>query len=234
MPKSDNSNLPNHVGLILDGNRRWAKAHGLSLLKGHDKGYKNLRDVCQHFFRKYGIKYASAYIFSTENWNRTAEEVSYLMRLVHKALKEYIEEFHRDNIRLVVLGRRDKLKPAIIKAIEEAEAKTKNNTAGTLALCFNYGGLPEIVDAAKSLIKDGVKAEDVNEETFSQHIYHPEVPPVDLIIRTSGEQRLSGFMWWRAAYAELLFVDKHWPDFSPADADAALAEYAQRQRRFGK
>lgn len=226
--------MPKHVGIIMDGNRRWAEAKGLSPLKGHDKGYKNLREISLYLFTQYKVPCISVFVFSTENWSRSEKEVGHLMKLVHRALRKYLDEFHKDNIRLVVLGRRDQLNPDIIEAIEEAEATTKNNTKGTLALCFNYGGQAEIIDAARSLVAQGLRPEDINQQTFEQNIYHPEVPPLDLIIRTSGEHRLSGFMWWRSVYAELIFVDKHWPDFGPADVDAALEEFGRRQRRFGQ
>jgi len=225
--------LPKHVGIIMDGNRRWARANGLKTFDGHFKGYQNMRDLALYALKEKSIPYLSAYAFSTENWNRTKEEVGYLMNLVLRALIEYLDDFHKNNIRLLALGTRDKLGAKVIKAIETAEEKTKHNTGGTLALCFNYGGQQEIVDATKKIIEDGLDVQTLDNEKFSQYLYHPEVPPVDLIIRTSGEERLSGFMLWRAAYSEFLFVDKHWPEFDKSDVDAALEEYAHRQRRFG-
>ncbi len=226
------SNLPKHVGIILDGNRRWAKAQGLPTLEGHLKGYNNLRELSEYIVSDLKIPYLTAYVFSTENWSRTEEEVGYLMKLLLRAFGEYLEDFKQNNGRIVVLGSRDKLSPAIVKAIDKAESETKNNTGGTLALCFNYGGQAEIVDAAQKLIDKPPKAKLTTEE-FAQNLYHPEVPPLDLVIRTSGEQRLSGFMLYRAAYAEFYFAQKHWPEFTRADIDAALLEYANRKRRFG-
>lgn len=225
---------PRHIGIIMDGNRRWAKAQGLKSSDGHSQGYKILRELSLYALLEKKIPYISAYVFSTENWSRTEEEVGFLMGLVTRALDEYLDEFHQKNIRVLVLGKRDKLSSSVIKALEKAETTTKDNTGGTLALCFNYGGQAEIVDAAKKLIESGAKAEDVTIESFANALYHPEVPPVDLIIRTSGEKRLSGYMLWRAAYSEFIFLDKHWPEFSRQDIDEALEEYLKRQRRYGK
>lgn len=225
--------LPNHVGIIMDGNRRWAKSQGLKAFDGHFSGYKNIREIAKHMFSKAGVGYLSAFVFSTENWNRTEEEVGYLMKLVLRALTEYLDEFDEDDIRIVILGSRERLSKQVIEAINKAERQTKDNQAGTLALCFNYGGHQEIADAAKRLAKTLPDGQEVTPELFSQYLYHPEVPPIDLLIRTSGEYRLSGYMLWRAAYAELYFTKKHWPEFTISDADDALAEFASRQRRFG-
>jgi len=231
---ADSQNLPNHVGIILDGNRRWARANGKPILEGHRAGYQNLRKITRYMFFEKGIKLVSAFVFSTENWSRTAEEVDYLMNLLLSAFKKYLKEFNEENIRVVVLGSREKLSPKIIEAIEQAEEGTKSNTAGTIALCFNYGGQLEIVDAARHLLEQKADPKTLTPEIFAQHLYHPEIPPVDLLIRTSGEQRTSGFMLWRSAYAELYFTPKHWPDFSTADVDAALDDFAKRQRRYGQ
>ena len=225
------SGQPKHVGLILDGNRRWAKANGLSSLQGHEKGYQNLRLIVDYLLGEKKIPYVSAYVFSTENWNRTKEEVGYLMKLVSRALSEYLDEFNKNNIRIAVLGSRSGLDKSVLKAVEKAEAETAKNTKGTLALCFNYGGQQELIDAINKLPSDSIGK--ISETDIAGNLYHSEVPPVDLIIRTSGEKRLSGFMLWRASYAELYFCDKHWPEFTTKDADDALAEYANRQRRFG-
>lgn len=235
MTEADNQAAkPTHLGVIMDGNRRWARAQGLKTVEGHLRGYKNLRDLAIYALVEKKIPFISAFVFSTENWSRAEEEVSYLMNLVLRALTEYLDEFHEKNIRILVLGRRDKLSGKVVKAIETAEAKTKENNGGTLALCFNYGGHAEIVDAAKKLIERGIKVEDLSEEVFASELYHPEVPPVDMIIRTSGEERISGFMLWRAAYSELLFLEKHWPEVTTDDIDYVLEQYAKRQRRFGK
>jgi undecaprenyl diphosphate synthase len=223
--------IPNHLGLILDGNRRWAKANGLPTLEGHRKGYDNLKDIGKAAINK-GVKYVSAYIFSTENWNRTPVEVKYLMNLAYTMLTRDVKELNDEGIRVVWLGSVQNISKKLLKAIRAAEETTANNTRGTLCICFNYGGQQEIADAAQKLIND--KATNVTPELFATALYTPEVPPMDMLIRTSGEQRLSGFMLWRAAYAELYFVDKHWPDFGRDDLDIAFNEYSGRQRRFGK
>lgn len=224
---------PNHIGIILDGNRRWAKEHNLKTLEGHRQGAEVFKTVALAAFDK-GVKYLSAYIFSTENWQRTQDEVSYLMRLVVKATENYLDEFHQKGIRIVVLGSRDNLPSAVDKAIDKTEDKTKDNKKGTLVLCFNYGGHQEILDAVKKVVADKVDINKLDKKHFEQYLYSPEIPPVDLLIRTSGEKRTSGFMMWRADYAELHFVDKYWPEFTMADLDQAIEIYQNRQRRFGK
>lgn len=233
MLDKNNTNKVEHLGLILDGNRRWAKENSKSTLSGHRFGSEVFKKICLDCFDK-GIKYVTAFIFSTENWTRTEEEVSYLMNLISTAAEKFLDVFDQKSIKVVVIGQRDKLHKAVIKTIEQVEAKTKNNTKGTLVLCLNYGGQQEIVDTVKKLLEQGLKEDEINIESFSQNIYEPTIPPIDLIIRTSGEQRLSGFMLWRAAYSELKFVDKYWPDFTEQDLDDALADYSARQRRFGK
>lgn len=225
--------LPTHVGLILDGNRRWAKEHGLPTLEGHRQGYDNLKDVVKAAVNR-GVSVVSAYIFSTENWSRTSDEVKYLMELAYRMLTRDVNELNQEGIRVVWLGNANNVSEKLQKAIKQAELKTAHNTRGTLAVCFNYGGHDEILDATKKLITAGLKPEEVTKQTFANALYGPDVPRVDLIIRTSGEQRTSGFMLYRSDYAELYFSPKYWPDFSPSDFDVALADYAQRKRRFGK
>ncbi len=229
----NSSPIPKHVGFILDGNRRWAKEHGVSSLEGHKKGYENLKSISEAAFN-HGADYVSAYIFSTENWNRSKEEVGYLMNLVVNLASNELNGIIDKDIKIVFLGTRDKLSQKVIKAIESAENKSKSNKSGTLALCFNYGGKEEIISAAKRLANKGTGLDEINEDDFEEALYHSEIPPLDFIIRTSGEKRLSNFMLWRAAYSELYFVDKHWPAFSPSDLEMAFDEYANRKRRFGK
>lgn len=224
--------VPKHLGLILDGNRRWAKTQGLPTLEGHRKGYENLKTISLAAFER-GVSFVSAYVFSTENWNRSKEEVDYLMKLLIWVAKNELKELHKKNIRIRFIGSRERLGQDVIKAVDAAEAKTRDNTGGELLLCLNYGGHQEIVDAVNKIITQKV-TQPLSVSDFADQLYAPDVPPVDLIVRTSGEQRLSNFMLWRAAYSELLFVDKHWPDFAPADLDEALENYANRQRRFGK
>jgi undecaprenyl diphosphate synthase len=227
---SETTVVPTHIGLILDGNRRWAKANGKPVLEGHKQGLEAFKDVSLAAFDT-GVKYVSAYVFSAENWQRTQEEVSYLMALVVKGVTKHLDTFHNAGIRVVMLGSRAGLDKKVLKAIDDSIETTKNNARGTLALCFNYGGHQEIADAVQQLVD---KNEQITPENITQNLYAPEVPPLDLIIRTSGEKRLSGFMLWRSEYAELYFTDILWPDFSIADLDKAIAEYAARKRRFGK
>lgn len=227
------SALPQHLGLILDGNRRWAKANGLPQLEGHRKGYENLKTIGKAAIKR-GVKYVSAYVFSTENWQRSQEEVDYLMKLLLWVAKHEVNELHKEGIRVRFAGSKDKLNNKVIQAIADAEKKTSENNRGELILCLNYGGQQEIADAVKEIIKHGTKPAEVTPDLIAEHLYLPDVPPVDLVIRTSGEQRLSNFMLWRSAYSELLFVDKHWPAFTEEDLDSALADYASRIRRFGQ
>lgn len=224
--------VPKHIGFIVDGNRRWAKLHGLPTYEGHMAGYNAIHEVAEATFAA-GVTYMSAYIFSTENWKRSEDEVSRLMGLVLKLLTADLPKFDEKNIRLRVLGSRERVSERILKAIDDAEARTANNTAGTLAICFNYGGQLEIADACKKIVQSGVAADAITEELIAENLYAPEVPPIDLVVRTSGEQRLSNFMLWRAAYSELLFLDKPWPDMTKDDVTAILEEYTGRQRRFG-
>ena len=231
MSKSSNS-VPMHLGLILDGNRRWAREHGLPQLEGHRKGYETFKTIGLAALER-GVKYVSAYIFSTENWNRTQDEINYLMKLITWVCNHEIKEMNERNIRIRVLGSRERLSKTVLKAINKAESTSQNNTGGTLVLCINYGGQQEIADAVKKIIKKSDKNDEVTPVMVEQNLYSPDIPSIDLLIRTSGEQRLSNFMLWRAAYSELIFVEKYWPAFSVQDLDDCLAEYAQRQRRFG-
>lgn len=231
--ESEDRKVPAHLGLILDGNRRWAKAHDLPTLEGHSKGYENLKTIGRAAFDA-GVEYVSAYVFSTENWNRSKEEVGYLMKLVVKIVSKDLAEFIDNNIRVVFLGSRDRVPKAVLQAMQKAEQSSAQNTGGTLALCFNYGGQQEIADAVRTMAHDGVDVTQATSENIANYLYEPSIPPVDFMIRTSGEMRISNFMLWRMAYAELYFADKHWPEFTPADLQDALNEYARRQRRFGK
>ena len=225
--------LPQHIGYIIDGNRRWAKQHGLPIYEGHLAGYNAIKDILLETLRQ-GVKYASAYVFSTENWKRSEEEVGRLMGLFLRALESDVSIFIEHNVRLRVIGTREGLSDIIVRAIEKAEAATADLDGGTLLLCLNYGGQLEIADAVKEIVRSGVSADDVTPELIAQHLYAPEVPPCDIIVRTSGEQRLSNFMLWRSAYSELYFIDKNWPDMRTEDVDDILEEYARRNRRLGK
>lgn len=225
--------LPKHVGIILDGNRRWAKANGLPTVEGHREGAEVFKEIALSAFDN-GINVLSAFVFSTENWSRTEEEVGYLMKLVVKAVEKYLDAFHKAGIKIVVLGRRDGVPKSVIEAIQRTEENTKHNSRGTLVLCFNYGGEEEIIDAYKMAIEKGITKEDLNKEVLHSLLYGGDlIPPLDLVIRTSGEQRTSGFMLLRSAYSELYFSEKLWPDFTPKDLQNALDWYSTRQRRFG-
>lgn len=227
-----NIQVPRHLGLILDGNRRWAREHELSPMEGHQKGYETLRTISDAAFSE-GVEYVSAYVFSTENWNRSREEVSYLMKLCLWIFKHEIKNFMEHGIRLRMMGSKLRLGKALVKAIHNAEELTKHNTKGTLLLCLNYGGQQEIVDAMKRIVEAGTAPEDITAELIDQNLYAPGVPPVDLIIRTSGDQRLSNFMLWEGAYSELMFTKTYWPDFNPAELKEMFIKYNQIQRRMG-
>ncbi len=222
----------NHLGLILDGNRRWAKAMGLPIFQGHARGYDNLKTIIREAVNQ-GIHYISAYIFSTENWERSKSEVSYLLNLALKIATKDVKELHKDNIRVIFIGSKDKLSTKLLQAIEKAEDLTKNNTLATVGLCFNYGGHNEIIDAVNKSI-ELKNNQQITKRDFEQLLYSKDFPDLDLIIRTSGEMRLSGFMLYKAAYAELLFNQKLWPDFDKNDLIEAIEEYYNRTRRFGQ
>lgn len=226
------TSLPGHIGYIVDGNRRWAKTHGLPVYEGHLAGYNALKEVAIATIEA-GVPYVSAYIFSTENWQRSADEVKKLLGLVLRLVTSDVPEFKRRNIRLRLMGSRENVPAKILKAIDKAEAATVNNTAGTIILGFNYGGQIEVAEAVKKIVQSGVAAEAITVDTIAEALYLPDVPPADLIVRTSGEQRLSNFLLWRSAYSELLFLKKSWPDMTKEDVDAIMKEYAKRQRRFG-
>ncbi len=230
---SNNSNAPEHLGLILDGNRRWARERGLPVLEGHRRGYKTLKMICKSALR-HGVRYVSAYVWSTENWKRDQQEVRDIMKLLLWVLKHEVKELDAEGIRLRVVGSKLRLGHAMVRAIHDAEEKTKDNTRGTLLLCLDYGGQQEIVEATKRIAADGIAPDDITPELISRYLYAPDVPPVDLIIRTSGEQRLSNFMLWEAAYSELAFCKGYWPEFSEADLVREIDYYASRHRRFGK
>ena len=229
---NDQPALPRHIGFIVDGNRRWARSHGLPAYEGHLAGYNALKEVLLETLHS-GVKYASAYVFSTENWKRSEAEVSRIMGVMLKFLKSDIQYFIENDVRLRIVGSREGLDAKLLTAIEAAEAKTADMKGGELLLCFNYGGQLEVVDAVKRILATGMSADQITPELIEQHLYAPEVPPCDLIVRTSGEQRISNFMLWRAAYSEFLFLEKFWPDMTKDDVHSILEEYTRRSRRFG-
>ena len=221
---------PAHLGLIVDGNRRWAGQKGLPPLDGHKAGYQNLLTIAEAAFDR-GVKYLSVYAFSTENWSRSQQEVAYLMGLISQIFSKDVDKLKDKGIQLCWMGDEARLEPKLVSQIRAAEAATAGGTAGQLLLCFNYGGRLEIAQAVERLTAAG---ETASEAAIGRYLYNPDVPDIDLIIRTSGEQRLSNFMLWRAAYSELMFTERLWPDFSVDDLQACLDDYSARQRRFGR
>jgi undecaprenyl diphosphate synthase len=224
--------VPAHVGYILDGNRRWARQHSVPEYDGHLAGYNALREVIEASLEQ-DIKYVSIYAFSTENWKREKDEVSNLMKLAARAITMDLKRFIEKGIRVRFLGRREGISGKLLSGIDKAEEATRFLTKGTVLVCFNYGGQQEIVDAARKCAEDGLKPEEITEEAITSRLYAPDAPPLDIIVRTSGEQRISNFMLWRAAYSELMFVEKFWPDMTKQDVTDIIKEYNRRQRRFG-
>lgn len=221
-----------HIGIIMDGNRRWAKDNNLPPFEGHRRGYDKMKEAGQWCIDR-GIDILTVYAFSTENWNRAEDEIAYLMDLLHFGLTKEVPEFMKRGIRLRVIGLRDKLSDKLKDAIDSAEEATKDNTKGTLNIALNYGGRPEIVESVKKALANGVDPKDLTEKMISDNIWTAGQPDPDLIIRTSGEQRLSNFLTWQSVYSELLFVKCHWPAFSEKDLDEAIEEFNRRTRRFG-
>ncbi|OGH80672.1 MAG: di-trans,poly-cis-decaprenylcistransferase [Candidatus Magasanikbacteria bacterium RIFCSPLOWO2_02_FULL_44_11] len=224
--------VPQHVGVIVDGNRRWAKAKGLPTLEGHEAGYRRVKELARWLFSR-GVKLASFYLFSRENWHRSKEGVAYLMRLLEQGLARDVKEFKRDAIRLLFAGGREQLPPRLRELMRQATEETKQGTAGTVCACINYGGQQEIVEAVQRLAASGRELSELSADELKGAMTTAELPPCDLIIRTSGEQRLSNFLLWESAYAELYFTPTFFPDFNEVELDKALAWFSDRQRRFG-
>lgn len=220
--------VPNHIGIIMDGNRRWAKEKNKKTIEGHLAGANRIISLAKYIFDK-GVKYLSIYAFSTENFNRSAEEVSYLMGLIIKFFNERVHELHDYNIKIVVSGLRDNLSKDVLKCIDNVVELTKNNTGGVLNVCLNYGGRREIVDAVNKIKEANIT---VTEETFGKYLYN-DLPDLDFVIRTSGEERISNFMLWQISYAEFYFPKVYFPDFDEKEFDKALEIYNNRNRRFG-
>ncbi len=233
MPETDSDKLPKHVGIILDGNRRWAEEVGMPRLEGHRVGAEVLKQVADHLVDR-GVKYLTTYVFSTENWKRGDEEVGYLMKKILPFMfKKHLQYFIDKGIRIHWLGSQQKLGKAEKELMQNAVEKTKHLDKAHLGLCFNYGGHQEIVDACKALIRDNVQPDDLTVDKFREYIYSPDMPDIDLIIRTSGEMRLSNFALWRAAYSEFISTKTKWPAMTINEIDEILEEFARRQRRFG-
>lgn len=224
--------MPRHLGFILDGNRRWARQHSIPEFDGHLAGYNALKEVLKATFDS-GVPYVTIYAFSAENWQRSSSEVSRLMRLVLHVITNDLKELVENRVRVRFLGSTDRLSGKILKAIEKAEGTTKHFTHGTLGICFNYGGQQEIADAVRRCVADGLSADEITPETITQRLYAPDIPPVDMVVRTSGEHRLSNFMLWRVSYSEFYFLDKYWPDMTKEDVADIIKEYNRRNRRFG-
>ncbi len=233
----DYSNLkvPIHVAIILDGNGRWAKERGLTRSMGHDAGFTNLKKISKYILSK-GIKVLSVYAFSTENFKRSKEEVNYLMNIFTSKFKSCIKDFNKENIKVVFSGRSKPLPNKVLNAMKELEESTKNNTKGILNICINYGGRCELVDTCKKIssmvANKEISIDDINEELISKNLYN-DLPDIDLMIRTSGELRLSNFMLWQNSYAEFYFPKTYFPDFDEEEFDKAIIEYTKRDRRFG-
>jgi undecaprenyl diphosphate synthase len=227
---------PRHVAIIMDGNGRWAAARGLPRGEGHRRGVEALRRVVRASF-ELGISYLTIFSFSSENWSRPASEIGDLFGLLRRFIRHDLATLHRDGVRVRIIGEREGLEPDIRALLAEAEELTKNNTTLTLVVAFNYGSRQEIARAARRLaieVAQGKRSVDtVTADALGQHLDAPDIPDPDLIIRTSGEQRLSNFLMWQAAYSELVFVPIHWPDFDRAALEGAIIEYARRERRFG-
>ena len=218
-----------HLGIIADGNRRWAKAQGLPTIEGHKKGLDAIEELVSAA-QDAGISYITFYVFSTENWGRSTAEVSYIMKLAETRILKYAEKLAKNNARMLILGSKNRISPKLVKSIEKAEEITADCTGITVCFCFNYGGEQEIAEAAAAASEKG----EITPETIRENLYHPEVPNIDMVVRTSGEERISGFMLWRAAYAEFLFIKKYFPEMTGADIKEILKEYENRNRRFGK
>ena len=232
----EDKKIPNHIAIILDGNRRWAKDKGIVPTQGHVEGAKTLQKIVRHA-RKIGLKHMTVYAFSTENWKRAESEVELLMKLFKSYLDDYAEKSKENDICIKILGRRKELPKELIKSIEKAQEITRDCKSLTLNICINYGSRDEITNAAKTIAKDvqngKLNIEDITEDTISNSLYTAGQPDPDLLIRTSGEIRLSNYLMWQLAYAEFLFVNKHWPAFEPEDLDEAINLFNQRKRRFG-
>ncbi|MBI2559603.1 MAG: isoprenyl transferase [Planctomycetes bacterium] len=232
----ENTRLPEHIAIIMDGNGRWAKTRGLQRIRGHIEGIKSVREITQECARKH-IKQLTLYAFSYENWKRPKTEVNFLMKLLKRYLIRERKEIQENNIRLTTIGRVSELPKSVQKELAIGIEESKHNTGMILCLALNYGGRTEIIDAAKRLAEDAKNAnvdlDKIDEDTFRQYLYMPEMSDPDLLIRTGGEMRISNFLLWEVSYSELYVTPVCWPDFRKEQLEEALKEYAQRERRFG-
>ena len=224
--------VPQHIAIIMDGNGRWARARGLPRLAGHRAGTENLRRIIESCV-ELGVKYLTVYAFSTENWGRPEDEVKGLMGIFDEVFNRELAELHRQGARLIHIGRLDGVRKSLRDKVIKGMELTKDNDRLVLCVAFNYGGRYEIVQAIKAMLDDGISSEDVNEALISRYLYTSGIPDPDLVIRTSGEQRISNFLIWQAAYAEWVFPETLWPDFGREELLAAIQEFGRRERRYG-
>jgi undecaprenyl diphosphate synthase len=224
--------VPQHVAIIMDGNGRWAKQRGLPRLAGHRAGTENLRRIIEACV-EFGVKYLTIYAFSTENWGRPEDEVSGLMGIFDEVFERELAELHKQGAKLNHIGRLDEVRESLREKVIKGMELTKDNKRLVLNVAFNYGGRDEIVQAVKGILRDGVEAENVNADLIADHLYTAGMPDPDLVIRTSGEQRISNFLIWQAAYAEWVFPETLWPDFGREELLAAIQEFGKRERRYG-
>ena len=229
----EKNNIPRHIAIIMDGNRRWAKKKGFPPTEGHRQGYEQFKKISDHC-NKLGVKILTVYAFSLENWKRSKREVFYLMNLFKRGLREQRDFFIKNKVRLNVIGQIEKLPLGLKELVLKIMKETKDNKERILNLAISYGGREEIIEAVKKIIKEKINPSEINEKIFSQYLYTAGQPDPDIIIRTSGEQRLSGFLPWQSVYTELYFSPKFWPDFTEEDLEEVIKEFQNRQRRFGK
>jgi undecaprenyl diphosphate synthase len=226
------SPLPNHIAFIMDGNGRWAKKRNLPRKAGHKAGTQNIMALLKTL-GNYGIKYVTLYSFSTENWNRPEEEINGILNILGESLEKEVPELHKNGVRVCHIGHLEKLPEKTREAIDRARGWTKDNTAMTLNLAFDYGGRAEIVDAVKKIVAEKIPAQDIDEKLFNSYLYTYGLPEVDLVVRTGGDLRISNFLLWQSAYSEFYFTDVLWPDFDAKEIEKALISFSRRERRFG-
>ena len=229
----DVSVAPTHVAIIMDGNGRWAAERDLSRTEGHRAGTENIRRILQAF-AAHGVRYLTLFAFSTENWERPSEEVNALIEILQEMIRSETRQLHADGVRLMHIGRLDRLPDEVQQGIADAIELTKDNTGITVALAYDYGGRSEMTNAIKSILADGIQASEIDEQLIGKYLYTSGMPDPDLIIRTAGEMRISNFLLWQAAYAEYYSTGVFWPDFDETEVDNAIAAYGQRRRKYGR
>lgn len=227
------SAVPTHVAIIMDGNGRWAAERGLSRTDGHRAGTENIRRILQSF-AAHGVRYLTLFAFSTENWERPTDEVNALIQILQEMIRAETRQLHEEGVRLLHIGRLDRLPGDIQKGIADAIEMTRDNAGITVALAYDYGGRSELTDTIRSIVADGIQASQIDEQLVSGYLYTAGMPDPDLIIRTAGEMRISNFLLWQAAYAEYYSTDVYWPDFDETEVDKAIAAYGQRRRKYGR